>query len=103
MLGSMKDFMLLGIRFPSGGRIDLARMSESLRLNDSWIGYVHGRWVERMADRYSEHAEQLQRILKSITTTRRYIPVFNFHSRIITMVKIFLSVFLSGSQDFTVL
>lgn len=60
VLNSMKNFMLPGIRFPSDGRIDLERMSESLCLNDNRVGYVRGRWVERMADRYGEHAEQLQ-------------------------------------------
>ena len=98
----MKDFMFSGLRFPSDGRIDPVRMSGSLCLNNSWVGYVHGRWVERMADIYSEHAEQLQRILKSITTTRRHTPAFHFHSRIITMVKVFLWVFLFSSQGFTV-
>ena len=32
--GSMKDFMLPGVRFPSDGGIDPAHMLESLRLKD---------------------------------------------------------------------
>lgn len=40
--GSMKDFMLPGIRHPSDTPIDPERMSGSLCLNDNRIGYVRG-------------------------------------------------------------
>ena len=60
MLNRLKDFMLPSIRFPSDGRIDPERMSESLCLNDNRVGYVRGRWVECIANRYDEHAKQLQ-------------------------------------------
>jgi len=60
MLGSMKDFMLPGIRFSSDGCIDPGRMPDtslSERLLDRMRACL---WAICRSDRNGEHVEQLQ-------------------------------------------
>ena len=60
MLGSMKDFILLGIRFSSDGCIDPRRMPDT-SLSEGLLDRMRAcPWDMCGFDRYGEYAEQLQ-------------------------------------------